>query len=77
LAKADLRWFVSQQPPTDDKAVNTIDVTADVEKLAATDHHLLHIKAFNLPPQDKKLVISTAGIVELGELLAHSYLSNQ
>jgi len=77
LTRPNLRWFVSQQPPTDDKAVNPIDVTADVEKLAAADHHLFHIKAFSLPPQEKQLVISTAGIVELGELLALSYLRNQ
>jgi hypothetical protein len=77
LARPDLRWFVSQQPPTDDEAVNAIDVTADLERLAAADPALVHIKAFDLPPQEKKLVISTTGIVELGELLALSYVRTQ
>lgn len=72
-----LRWFVSQQPPTDHERVNKFDVTPEFEKLAAEDPHLIHIKAFNLPPQEKQLVIDTAGIVRLGELLAESFLKNQ
>ena len=69
-----LKWFVSQQRPTEDESVNGIDVTADLEKLAAADANLIHIKAFELPGRESKLVISTAGIVDLGELLADSYL---
>ena len=74
LARPGLKWFVSQQPPTDDKRVNEIDVTAAVEAVAAADPHLVHIKAFDLPEQEKKLVITTEGIVELGEVLARDYL---
>ncbi|MFT7643690.1 MAG: hypothetical protein ACI9G1_005456, partial [Pirellulaceae bacterium] len=29
----------------------------------------------DLPPQEKKLVIDTAGIVELGKVIAQHYLS--
>jgi hypothetical protein len=32
--------------------------------------HLIHIKAFDVPPQEKQLVIDTRGIVWLGERLA-------
>ena len=71
-----LNWFVSQQPPTDHERVNEIDVTIEFEKMAATDAHLIHIKAFDLPKQAKQLVIDTPGIVRLGELLAESYLKN-
>ena len=70
----DYGKYVSQQPPTDDQSVNSIDVTADLEKIAAADPALIHIKAFNLPQQEEKLVITAAGIVQLGELLARSYL---
>jgi len=77
LGMPSLKWYVSQQPPTDDKRVNKLDVTADVEKVAAADSNLIHIKAFNLPPQEKKLVITTEGIVQLGELIARSYLDSQ
>ena len=37
---------------------------------AEADPAFIHLKAFNLPPQEKKLVISTEGIVQLGEFIA-------
>jgi len=77
LKMPQLKWFVSQQPPTDDKRVNNVDVTAELEKVVAADSNLVHIKAFNLPAQEKKIVITTEGIVELGEVIAKGYLSGQ
>jgi len=76
LALPKLKWFVSQQPPTDDEGVNKIDVTAAIEKVAASDDRLIHIKAFDLPKQEKKLVIDTEGIVRLGEVIAKAYLDD-
>ena len=69
LGQPELKWFVSQQPPTDEKGVNRIDVVADMEKVAAADPHLIYIKAFNLPTQKKRLVLDTAGVIALGRLL--------
>jgi len=77
LKMPGLKWFVSQQPPTDDKRVNNIDVTAELEKVAVADKNLIHIKAFDLPEQEKKLVITSEGIVKLGEVIAERYLSGQ
>ncbi len=77
LAMPALRWFVSQQPPTDHKEVNNIDVTTALERIAAADSGLIHIKAFDLPKQEKKLVIDTSGIVQLGELIARRYLAQE
>jgi hypothetical protein len=77
LAMPALKWFVSQQPPTDHKDVNDIDVTAALERIAAADSRLMHIKAFDLPKQEKKLVIDTSGIVQLGELIAMYYLAQE
>jgi hypothetical protein len=77
LGRPALKWYVSQQPPTNDKSVNNIDVVAKVDMAAVADPTLIHLKAFNLPSQEKKLVISTAGIVELGEFIAKSYLGHQ
>ena len=54
--------------------MNEIDVTAELEKVAAADSNLVHIKAFDLPEQEKKHVISTEGIVQLGEVIARHYL---
>ena len=77
LALPVLKWHVSQQPPTDEKGLNRIDVTVNLAALAAADPAFIHLKAFNLPPQEEKLVITTAGIVQLGELLARSYLEHK
>jgi len=73
LNMPELNWFVSQQPPTDHESVNSIDVTSDIEKLATTVPHVIHIKAFDLPPQPKKIVLNTEGIIRLGELLAERF----
>ena len=73
----DLRWYVSQQPPTDHESVNSIDVTGDIAKLAEADSQLIHIQAFGLPVQPRQLVLDTAGIVRLGELIAERFLQQE
>jgi hypothetical protein len=72
-----LNWYVSQQPPTDDESVNKIDVTSQLEQVFASDRHVVHIKAFDLPAQEKKLVIEAGGIVWLGNRIAREYLQNR
>ena len=72
-----LKWYVSQQKPTDDESVNAIDVTAELEQLARADANLIRVEAFDLPGQKEKLVITTAGIVALGERLAESFLKRR
>jgi hypothetical protein len=72
-----LKWFVSQQPPTDQEGLGTIDVTANIAALAAADPNFIHIKAFDLPKQDAELVITTEGIIKLGEVIARSYLEHK
>ncbi len=77
LGLPELNWYVSQQPPTVDKQLNKIDVTAELDRTAALDEHLIHIKVFNLPEQEKQLVIDTRGIVWLGETIARKYLESR
>lgn len=72
-----LKWHVSQQPPTDERGLNRIDVTANLAAIAAADPAFIHLMAFDLPPQEEKLVITTAGVVRLGELLGQSYLEHR
>lgn len=74
LKMPNLKWFVSQQPPADDVSVNSIDVTANLGAIAKADPNFVHVKVFDLPPQPEQLVITTPGIVHLGERLAKSYL---
>ena len=77
LEQPKLKWYVSQQPPTDVERLNNLDVVADMAKAAAADSGFIHLKAFNLPPQEKMLVITTEGIVQLGEVIAKGYLNSK
>lgn len=77
LAMPSLKWHVSQQPPPDEKGLKVMDVTASLAAVAAADPAFIHVKAFDLPPQAEKLVITTAGIVRLGEILARSYVEHR
>ena len=74
LARPSLKWFVSQQLPPDQKGLNQLDIIADLAALASADNAFIHIKAFDLPPQPEKLVLDSAGVLKLGEVLAQSYL---
>jgi len=76
LGLPTLQWYVSQQPPTVDKSVDNIDVTSELQKAVASDDHVTHIKVFNLPAQQKQLVIDTRGIVWLGEAIANRYVDS-
>ena len=73
LKQPDLRWFVFQQPPTDHEQVNSIDVTAELARVSTADPHWLHVRAFDLPKQDKQLVLDESGIIALGNLMAVEY----
>ena len=77
LALPSLKWHVSQQPPPDEKGLNAIDVTGNLAAIAGAAPACIHVKAFDLPPEEEKLVLTTAGIVRLGELLAQSYLAHR
>ncbi len=74
LQLPDLPWFVSQQPPTDHKNVNGIDVVSDIRTLSESDSAMHHIYIEDFPPQPKRLVLDTAGILHLGKRLAAGYL---
>jgi hypothetical protein len=77
LGLPGLKWYVSQQPPTDSKDLNRLDVTAKIAALAAEDRGVIHLKAFDLPVQEEQLVITAAGIRALGEVLARGYLGGR
>jgi hypothetical protein len=74
LDSPSLKWYVSQQLPTDDDRVNSIDVVAGIAEIAAADPNMILLQAFDLPEQEKKLVLDTAGVLRLGELIAEGYI---
>lgn len=77
LGQPELSWFVSQQAPTDHESVNGIDVVEEVAELAAADPRLHHILALDPPPQDRAIVLDTAGILWLGRQMAGAYLATR
>ena len=77
LTDPNLKWFLSQQPPTDVERLNSLDAMGDVAKLAGSDPAIIHVQALKLPPQEKRLVIRAEGILALGELIAKAYLGQR
>jgi len=75
LAQPDLTWFLSQQSPVRGRGVDSIDVVAQIAALADSDPNVVHVKAFDLPPQREALVLDTAGVVALGVTLAEAALA--
>lgn len=72
-----LQWHISQQPPTDHKQVNKINVLNQFLALEDADPNTHHVKIFSRLGREKQLVISTQGIVNLGKRLGVSYLKQQ
>lgn len=70
LGMPELPVFISQQTPTDHESVNGVDVVADMAALAAADPHTHHRLMTEYPPQDRQLVLDTAGVVWLGRAMA-------
>ncbi len=77
LGLPELRWFISQQSPTDHESVNGLDVMAEVAAMAAEDEHCVHLPVLDLPPQEERLVIDTDGVVWLGRKLAEEVLDRR
>jgi len=70
LGRPDLPWLVSQQEPTEHKNLDRIDVVEQIASIAAADPHTTHLKSFDLPGREQQIVITTPGIVTLGEGMA-------
>ena len=77
LGLPELKWFISQQAPIDYKDLSKVDVTGALVGMADGDPALTHIKVFDLPGQDRPIVLTTPGIVELGERLAEAYIQER
>ena len=77
LGLPELIWYLSQQPPTDHESVNNLDVLAGVAAVAAADEQCVHLVVEGLPPQPKRLVIDTEGVVWLGQWLAEQVLARR
>lgn len=72
LNAPELKWFVTQQPPTKNERVDSIDVVSEMAKLCGDDPHT-HLKfVTEFPKQEKQLVLDTSAILWLGQQMANS-----
>jgi len=74
LKQKDLKWFISQQPPTKFKTANKTDVMAQLEEFAKTNKNTFHVKALGLLKEDEHIRMDTEAVVKLGLLLSNTYL---
>jgi hypothetical protein len=77
VGQPNLKWFVSQQAPSEPLGPREPRIEDELAAMAAADSYFIRIPTTDLPPQREKIVITAPGIVKLGELLARSYLSNR
>ena len=76
LEDPTLNWYVSQQPPTKNERVDSIDVVSEIAKVCDADPHTHLNFVDSFPEQEKQLVLDTAGIVWLGQQMAGSVQRN-
>ncbi|MFM7166318.1 MAG: sialate O-acetylesterase [Planctomycetaceae bacterium] len=76
LQQPQLRWYISQQLPSDHESVRSVDVMSRMSEVLAGESGVVLLQALDLPPQREQLVLDAAGVVRLGELLASSVLSD-
>ncbi|MFM7919870.1 MAG: sialate O-acetylesterase, partial [Planctomycetaceae bacterium] len=76
LQQPQLRWYISQQLPSDHESVRSVDVMSRMSEVLAGESGVVLLQALDLPPQREQLVLDAAGVMRLGELLASSVLSD-
>ena len=74
LRRPKLKWYVSQQTPTNEKGLNRVDPVAEVMTLAEADPHFYHLRELSFSKQDKELVLDTEAVLQLGYQIADYYL---
>jgi hypothetical protein len=73
LATPTLKWYITEQPvipPSWAGKRTFLDVTADLQKLAAGDANIKFIKTTHLP--HRIVLFGTEGVLALGEEMARS-----
>jgi hypothetical protein len=71
LQQPQLRWYISQQLPSDHESVNRVDVMSRMSELLAGESGVVYLRDLDLPAQREQLVLDAAGVVRLGEELAN------
>ena len=77
LKQKGLKWFISQQPPTQFDGANETDVTGQLQAWAKTDRTTIYVAALGLVKEDEHILMDTEAVVKLGLLLSSTYLENK
>ncbi|MEI7575680.1 MAG: sialate O-acetylesterase [Armatimonadota bacterium] len=77
LSMPSLKWFVSQQTPSESSGPGEENLADQLAKIAASDSSFIVVPTTDLPPQRERIVLTAPGVVKLGELLASRFLADQ
>lgn len=77
LSIPKLKWFVSQQTPSEASGAGEVNLAYQLAQIASSDPSFIVVPTTELPPQREKIVLTAPGIVKLGELLASRYLADR
>ena len=77
LADPKLKWFVSQQAPSETPGPKEPKIEDELAAITAADPSFIHVPTTDIPKQREKIVFTAPGIVKLGEILAQGYLSKR
>jgi len=73
----ELKWFISQQPPTSYKNANETNVVAQLSEWSETDKNTIHVEALGLLKEDEHILMDAEGVVQLGLLLSNTYFESR
>lgn len=77
LSMPKLKWFVSQQTPSEAPGAGEVNLAEQLAQIASSDPSFIVVPTADLPPQREKIVFTAPAIVKLGELLASKYLADR
>jgi len=77
LGMSDLKWFVSQQPPTIFEGAAEVDISSQLKIWSQESPNNLHVQALELLPPQEHILMDSTGVIKLGLLLADAYLGQR
>lgn len=77
LKVADLRWFLSQQPPIQFEGAAEVDVTKQLQDWAESNESNFHIEAHGLVKKSEHILMDSEGVIGLGLLLSNAFLDSR
>ena len=77
LKDENLRWFISQQAPTDFEGASKTDITLQLRDWAEANENNNHLEARDLLNKGEPILMDSDGVIKLGLLLSNAYLQQR